>query len=308
MESDESKHNEGKSFWSRVGPRVWGWCYKYTAYIYAGLPRKSNKGTPYCERLGRDASTTYFRRFGCLAYSKIHTEVGKLDMKWERGIFLGYSNLNSTYLIGVWRSNKNCASGVRFTVVENRVAKFDEDIIIGNIDDLQKFSTGTVVPFSLPSSLCDSFAPTDDSVAPSGSHDLDCGAPSATGDECSSSDDKAAPAVQSKNNEQSSPGVEEPSTQVLSGNSNSLQDPVVVERPLSGEAAASPDGSAKVHDVGKIVKGKRGRPKGLKRQAHWKKPGPKSKGSTEEVPRGGAKKAKRRKKATHHESPSRGGG
>ena len=303
---NQTSQNAMKANLFGVDPRMWDWCYKYTAYVYARLPRKSNKDTPYYKRFGRDASTTYFRRFGCLAYSKIHTEVGKLDMKWERGIFLGYSNLNSTYLIGVWRSNKNCASGVRFTVVENRVAKFDEDIIIGNIDDLQKFSTGTVVPFSLPSSLCDSFAPTDDSVAPSGISSPDCGAPSATGDECSSSDDKAAPAVQSTNNEQSSPGVEEPFTQVLSGNSNSLQDPAAVERPSSGEAAASPDGSAKAHDVGKIIKGKRGRPKGLKRQAHWKKPGPKSKASTEEVSRGGAKKAKRRKKATHQESPSRG--
>ncbi len=72
-------------------------------------------------------------------------------MIYERVVCLGYAR-NSTYLVGVWRADKRRPSGTNFTVVENASAKFDEDILIKDIQDLQGLSVGTYVPFSRPQS------------------------------------------------------------------------------------------------------------------------------------------------------------
>ena len=82
------------------------YCAKYVAYIYNGLPRKKDGKSPYERRYKRKPSVHYFRRFGCLAFPKVHVDHGVLADRNEVGIFLGYtSHRNSCYLIGVWRSD-----------------------------------------------------------------------------------------------------------------------------------------------------------------------------------------------------------
>ena len=63
-------------------------------------------------------------------------------------MFLGVSDVNSSYLVGVFRKDSRCKNGYRFVVTESASCKFDESIIIRKIDDLLLWSKGTFVPYT----------------------------------------------------------------------------------------------------------------------------------------------------------------
>jgi hypothetical protein len=50
----------------------------------------------------------------------------KLEDKYQRAIFLGFSSKNSSWLFGIWSLNKNINNedGLKFRVIESRNAKF----------------------------------------------------------------------------------------------------------------------------------------------------------------------------------------
>jgi len=56
------------------------------------------------------------------AFSKVHTQVGPLQARAERCIFLGYSTANSAYLCGTWRKHDAVKrnGGYRFVLIESR--------------------------------------------------------------------------------------------------------------------------------------------------------------------------------------------
>ena len=118
-----------------VDPKVWDYCAKYCAWVFNRLDRRKNK-SPFFRRYGREPSKSYFRRFGCEVWAKVHTQRAKLTPKYERGIFLGYAP-NSTYLVGVWRKDTRTTKGERFTVIENRAVKFNESSLISDVKDLK---------------------------------------------------------------------------------------------------------------------------------------------------------------------------
>ncbi len=62
--------------------------------------------------------------------TKSKESLGPLDPKFERGIFLGYSEKNSTYLVGVWRTDSRCAVGHRFDCIESANVKFFGDVLV----------------------------------------------------------------------------------------------------------------------------------------------------------------------------------
>ena len=138
-----------------VDKRVWDYAAKYVAYVWNRVGKGKKKPTPFKKRFGREASTKHLRRFGCLCYALEHKKRAKLEDKYERGIFLGYGTENSTYLIGVWRPDDRTKAGVSFQVLENADCKFDESVLISDVEDLKKFQTGTFVPYALPGQLGD---------------------------------------------------------------------------------------------------------------------------------------------------------
>ena len=115
----------------------------------------------------------------------MQTQRSKLEPKYERGIFLGYSASN-TYFVGVWREDHRCAAGEKFSVIENRDCKFDESTLISNVDDLKVSSGGTFVPFAPPSSLRDEVSLPGPGVVPEEPDQSPVGAPQSGGDPSSS--------------------------------------------------------------------------------------------------------------------------
>jgi hypothetical protein len=115
---------------------------------------------------GRECKLDHCKRFGCLAYTKVQSQDrGKLDPKYERGVFLGCAD-NSTYQIGLWRPDLRCKNNRRWEVIESAVCKFDEDCLISNIEHLGALKIGTFTPFKSPNDLCDSVCPSGPGVAP----------------------------------------------------------------------------------------------------------------------------------------------
>eukprot|EP00396_MALV-II-16_sp_LP-1_P000365 gene365-366_t len=157
-------------------PKLWDHCAIYLAHTWNRMPRTSRQVSPFEKRFGRKPSTGYFKRFGCLAYAKIHTQQTALEPKYERGVFLGYPPAGC-YKVGVWRDDARCASGERFEVIENRAVKFEEAIPIPDIDVLKKLNQGTYVKFTPPSMLCETVAELDELVVAEGGRDPSVCAP-----------------------------------------------------------------------------------------------------------------------------------
>jgi hypothetical protein len=89
-------------------------------------------------RRGVSGRQKYLRRYGCLAYFKPHlTKADKdagvgtaLQPKRKRGIHLGFSAKNSSWLIGTVSKGK-------FHVYETRSVTFIEDILVKNVRELE---------------------------------------------------------------------------------------------------------------------------------------------------------------------------
>ncbi len=120
-----------------VDPRMWPYCSRFVSHVWNRVPKKKGGRSPFYKRHGRDPTTRYFRKFGCLCYARIHTtnQLRKMDSRYEVGIFLGYEEVNSTFLVGLWRKDSRTRSGMKF-----RSCKFDENIIIKDVDELKNLS------------------------------------------------------------------------------------------------------------------------------------------------------------------------
>ena len=75
--------------------------------------------------------------FGCLCFFKVQIAaklVGKLPYRWQRGVYLGFSEEKSGYIVGYYAYDKNN----RLTWCDHTTQdiKFREDILIHCIDDL----------------------------------------------------------------------------------------------------------------------------------------------------------------------------
>ena len=76
-----------------------------------------------------------FRRFGvlCFVYSEPETRRPKLGTRFTRGVFLGYSEINAAYLVGVWR---RLNGQFKFVAVETESVKFT-DFLVRDADELE---------------------------------------------------------------------------------------------------------------------------------------------------------------------------
>ena len=63
---------------SGVDKLVWDWAARHVAYCYNRVRRKKDVPTPYFRRFRRAAKVGYLRRFGCMAFAKIHEKTGVL--------------------------------------------------------------------------------------------------------------------------------------------------------------------------------------------------------------------------------------
>lgn len=244
-----------------VDRRMWGYAAKTQAYTWNRLPRKTEV-SPFEKKFGREPRVSHFRRFGCLAYAKKYVKVGKLDSRFRRGIFLGYGEENSTWLVGTWVDNKTTRTGKKFEVLETKCCKFDESILISDVDKL--LSPGVMVTYPDPKTLCETVLD-DPSVDPERPCKSRTGAP---GDKRHRSSSEEADVGQS-----------------LEGGATANRDFLDTLLPENQPQRASfssrnqeDEGSdGEVVQEGEVVKKKRGRPKGLTKQPHWAKPGPKPK-------------------------------
>ena len=236
-----------------VDPRVWCYCARFVAYLHNRLKTREGKPSPYCERWGREPSSRHWRKFGCLAYCKADNPGGKLSNRYERGMFLGYARENSSYLIGRWKKDDRCSTRIRFSVEEHRNCKFDESVVIRNLEDLRSFSTGTLVPFRLPDAIEDQVNLNE-----------------MFGDPAARSDSRVAPVELSSGDAPQSNGQQLPEfseDQIPPNPAGDSENLIDVSDP--GIVTVESDG---------LVKKKRGRKKGTKALSHWRKPGPKSGG------------------------------
>ena len=78
------------------------------------------------------------RRFGCLVYILIQPResVRKLEPKWSKAVFLGYSPNNSAWLVGTYAVDGRKADGVRWAEYETRDVKFVESVLIADLNRL----------------------------------------------------------------------------------------------------------------------------------------------------------------------------
>ena len=83
---------------------------------------------------------SYFKPFGTLCYvlREPRENVKKMEDKFQRAVFLGFSGINSSWLFGIWREDKTVKAedGLKFRVVESRNAKFT-GIKVSNLEHLK---------------------------------------------------------------------------------------------------------------------------------------------------------------------------
>jgi len=138
-----------------VDQRLWCFAAEYLSLIWNILPKKRFKGlSPMDLRRSSNKAddrgsynVSRLRRFGCLCYVLDNRALSKLAPKYLRGVFLGVSDRNSGYLVGVWRRNLRCSAGEKFETIESRDVKFVESVMVRNIDDLQLKNKGAFVMF-----------------------------------------------------------------------------------------------------------------------------------------------------------------
>ena len=87
---------------------LWGEAVLATCYLSNQLPSRVLDGkTPFEAWFGYKPEVSHLRRWGCVAYAHIPDQLRKkLDVKGQRGIFVGYDNPNGTYRIFNPATNK----------------------------------------------------------------------------------------------------------------------------------------------------------------------------------------------------------
>ena len=132
-----------------VDKRLYCYAAQYTAWTWNRTPRATysrspeySGQTPFGARWRRAKGPTTAavdemskrwdpikRRFGCLASILIQPreKVTKLQAKWRKAVFLGYSEKNSSWIFGCYTEDSRTRGGLRWAEYENRDAKFLED-------------------------------------------------------------------------------------------------------------------------------------------------------------------------------------
>ena len=78
----------------------WGEAVNTAVHILNRSPTKALDGrTPYEAWHGRKPTVTHLRVFGCLAFAKELTHIGKLEDRSTPGVFIGYSEGSKAYRI-----------------------------------------------------------------------------------------------------------------------------------------------------------------------------------------------------------------
>ena len=106
------------------------------------IPRDGLPSTPETEA-GKPNSirwASYFKPFGVLAYvlREPKDQLRKIEDKYVKAIFLGFTDSNSSWTFGFWKHNKQVSTdeGLKFTLAESRNAKFT-DYRVSNLDHLK---------------------------------------------------------------------------------------------------------------------------------------------------------------------------
>ena len=91
----------------------------------------------------------HLRRFGCLCYylNEPRHEIRKVDPKWVKSVFLGFSpGNNPAWLVGTYLPDERCKTHIRWSEIETRDVKFVETVLISDIDSLKPdYRKGVVV-------------------------------------------------------------------------------------------------------------------------------------------------------------------
>ena len=259
-----------RSCLSGVDKSLWDYCARYVAYVFTRVERKPDTPSAYRKRFLRSAPVDHLRRFGCVCYSKVQDQDGSppvLHPRYEKGVFLGCSRVNSSYIVGHYRMDDRCNDGYRFTVAESSSVKFFEDDLVLDLN-------------SLRADAVKQYAEKEFGAAGGGSREppqaveLERGSDKQAGDRSKSLDDGAVvikpvsePTPPSETRTQHIVDSIVPPTGLKRGNSDTgVPPPKRVKS--SAEKPAEP-----------IVGKKRGRKPGTKMvdNPHWKKPGRKPK-------------------------------
>ena len=91
----------------KVDKRFWPAAHKMAAWTWNRLDRKTKK-SPYFRRYGIHPDLTKIKKFGCIAFFRNQDGYRrKLEDKYIKGVFIGYSETSSAYLIAFWdKQNK----------------------------------------------------------------------------------------------------------------------------------------------------------------------------------------------------------
>ena len=152
-----------------VDRRLWCYAGEFLAFCWNRVPRdysrapKYNGKTPIqavkmrdpeaiesaADNVATDGTGRHLRRFGCLSYVMMQPResVKKLSPKYQKMVFLGYSKSNnSAWLFGGFLKDDRCTVGYRWAEIESIDAKFCEDVLISDIDQLKPDATAAEQP------------------------------------------------------------------------------------------------------------------------------------------------------------------
>ncbi len=255
-----------------VDKRLWDHAALYVAYNWARTARKDGE-SPYSRKHGRKPPDKHLRTFGCLCFCKDHSHTTKLQEKFLPAVFLGYSRENSTYMVGRYAPDLRASAGESWRIEEYRDVKLNEDFLIRDVDMLKKdnldrllkqardegcgvgAASGMVAPGG------DGLPASDAPAAPGPSDPL----PNLTGSEVE---------VESKDTTQEV----QPQLDVVPPSPPASLDKSLKRKREDEEEVPDENRIVTENSNGDVVvKKKRGRPKGLTKQPHWKKQGRKKK-------------------------------
>lgn len=134
-------------------PRLWSYAARFWAYVQNRLPKRKGD-SPFYLKNGYESNIKHMKRFGTLCYAKVLGKAPtKMEDRYVRSIFLGYSSKNNCYLVGSYKPDGRSRELNDFKVTECKSVKFSEDVQINRIEDLKSKSCGTWVKFKEHSQL-----------------------------------------------------------------------------------------------------------------------------------------------------------
>ena len=253
-----------------VDKSLWCFCAKFFEHLYNRREAKDGK-SPYERVKGVKPSKSYYRRFGCLCYYRIHTHLPKLDPKWRPAVFVGYGSESSVWRCGTFKDGN-------FKVVESRSVKFDEEVLVGDIQKLncQEFTDR---------SLEDMFESTQsDLVVEADSRSTSASSGGVTiGDLTGSDADAEMVDIGEDLEDKSSKKIESSKILEIDRKSTKIADNIlgtnrkvdILNSNSSSGSNSNIGSNGSIVCEGGVTKKKRGRPPGTRNKEGSKKPGPK---------------------------------